>query len=83
MYTSNSNLNELYENADAQVNRLYQCFCSNRLSLNSKKTKYLLLRARHGREDLSRNSIQIGNIELDRIGNNCSEQSTKNLGHAH
>ena len=32
------------------------------------------------REDLSRYSIQIGNIELDRIGNGCDEQSTKFLG---
>jgi len=52
----------------------------NKLSLNSKKTKYILLRARNRREDLSRYSIQIGNIELDRIGNNCNKQATKFLG---
>jgi len=48
--------------------------------IHSKKTKYILLRPRHGTEDLSRDSVQIDNIELDRIGNNCNEQSTKFLG---
>ena len=51
-----------------------------KLSLNSKKSKYILLRPRHRREDISRYSIQIGNIELHRIGNNCNAQSTKFLG---
>jgi len=73
---SNSNLNELNENANVQVNDLYQLFCSNNLTLNSKKTKYIWLRPIHRREDLSRYSIKIGNIELDRIGNNCKEHCT-------
>ena len=54
LYTSNSNLHELYANANVQVNDLYQWFCSNRLSLNSNKTKYILLRPKHMRENLSR-----------------------------
>ena len=37
LYTLNSNRNELYENANVQVNYLYQRFCSNKVSLNSKK----------------------------------------------
>ena len=72
-----SNPNELYDNVNVKVNGLYQWFCSNKLSLNSKKSKYSLLTPRHRRGDVSRYSIQIGNIELDRIGNNCNEQSTK------
>ena len=77
---SHSNLNKLYHDANVQVNHLYQWFCSNRLSLNSNKTKYILLRPKHMREILSSYSIQIGNTILDRIGNDCKEQSTKFLG---
>ena len=32
------------------------------------------------RKDLSRYSIQIGNVKLDRIGNDCNELGTKFLG---
>ena len=32
LFTSNSNLNELYDNVNLEVNGLYQWFCSNKLS---------------------------------------------------
>ena len=42
LYTSHSNLDELYANANEQTNDLYQWFCSNRLSLNAKKKQSTL-----------------------------------------
>ena len=63
-----------------QVNDLNQSISCNKLSLNSKTTKYILLRSRYGKEDNSLYYIKIGNIDPDRIGNNCSKQSTKFLG---
>jgi len=80
LFMSHSNLKELHANANILTNDLYQWFCSNRLSLNASKTKYIVLRPKHMREDLSRYSIQIDNTKLVRIGNDCEEQSTKFLG---
>ena len=34
LYMSNSNLNELFLEANSTINELLQCFCANRLSLN-------------------------------------------------
>jgi len=62
-----------------QGNDLYQWFCSNKLILNSKKTKYILFRPRHRREDISRYSIQIGNIGTI-SEKTCNKQSTKFSG---
>ena len=60
-------------------NNLYEWFCSNRLSLNANKTKYIVLRPRHTR-DLSHYNIHIGNTQLSRIGNDCLEKISKFLG---
>ena len=78
--TSHSDLSQLYFDANLQINALYQWFCSNRLSLNAMKTKYIVLRPKHMRQDLTPYSIHISNTELVRIGNDCNEQSTKFLG---
>ncbi len=80
LYTSHSKLAELYANANRQTNDLYQWFCSNRLSLNPNKTKYIVIRPKHIKHDLTQYSIHVGNIELGRIGNDCYEKSTKFLG---
>jgi len=74
---SNSSLSELNENNNVHVKDLDQLFYANILSLNSKETK---LGPWHRRQDISCYSIEIGSIELDRIGNNCNEQATKILG---
>ncbi len=79
IYTSHSDLNELYIDANRQTNDLYQWFCSNKLSLNANKTKYIVLRPKHMRGNLSQHSIYSDNAEIDRIGNDCNEQSTKFL----
>ena len=55
-------------------------FFSNRLSLNPVKTKYIALRPRHMKQNISEYSIQIGNTVLSRIDNDCTEKSTKFLG---
>ncbi len=80
LYTAHSDLLQLYENANRQINCLYQWFCSNRLSLNAKKTKYIVIRPKHVKHDLNQYSIHINNTLLERIGNDCPEKSTKFLG---
>ena len=80
LFTSHSDIGELYRNANHYIKGLYDWFCSNRLSLNPVKTKYIVLRPRHMKHNLSEYSIQIGNTVLSRIGNDCTEKSTKFLG---
>ncbi len=80
MFSSHSDLNSLHENACEQINDLHQWFCSNRLALNTNKTKYIVIRPRHMKIDLSQYSIRIGNTPLVRVGNDCTDTSTKFLG---
>jgi len=41
---SDSNSSTLFQTANIEINQLYDWFCANRLSLNAKKTKYIVLR---------------------------------------
>ncbi len=80
LYTSHSNIPQLYENANKHVNELYDWFCCNRLSLNAKKTKFIVIRPKHKKQGLGPFSINIRDTRLDRVGNDCLEKSTKFLG---
>ena len=80
LFLSHSNTDILYRNANEQVGSLFELFNSNRLSLNAKKTNYIVLRPWHIKEDLSRFTVEIGNTVLERIGNDCENTSTKFLG---
>jgi len=80
VFVSDSNIDSLYENANAQINCLFEWFCSNRLSLNANKTKYIVIRPPSLRGDLSKNEIVIQSTKLNRIGKNCNEKAAKFLG---
>ena len=62
------------------INNVYTWFCTNKLSLNAGKTKYIITKPRQRHCDISGRNISINNVSLTRIGNNCSETSTKFLG---
>ena len=49
-------------------------------SLNAGKTKYIVIRPKHLRDDLTRRNLMIKDTMLTRIGNDCDEKSTKFLG---
>ena len=70
----------LYNDANAHINRIYQWFCANKLSLNAGKTKYIVIKPSYKNCDLSNMNIQIDDTPLARIGNDCSEKATKFLG---
>ena len=80
LFVNNSNITELYEHANTEIQKLFVWFCSNRLSLNAKKTKYLVIKSPQQQCDLSNLYITINEINLERIGKDCKEQSTKFLG---
>ena len=80
VYSSNHNIDVLYNDANAHINGLYQWFCANKLSLNAGKTKYIVIKPSYKNCDLSNMNIQIDDTSLARIGNDCPEKATKFLG---
>ena len=80
IYSSHSDINSLFEMGNAEINNLYTWFCTNKLSLNAGKTKYIIIKPRQRHCDISGRNISINNVSLTRIGNNCPETSTKFLG---
>ena len=80
LYVSNSDIDTLFETANSNLNRLYEWFCANRLSLNSSKTKYIIIKPQRIVSDYTGKSLSIGNTLLTRVGRDCTERSTKFLG---
>ena len=67
VYSSNHNLDVLYNDANAHINGLCQWFCANKLSLNASKTKYIVIKPSYKNCDLSNMNIQIDDTPLARI----------------
>lgn len=77
---SDRNLIELFLTANAEMNKLYEWFCANRLSLNANKTKFIILKSPHQKCDYSNLSIKLDGIKLCQIGKDFKESSVKFLG---
>ena len=80
LYMSNSNLPALFLEANQTVNKLFNWFCANRLSLNPTKTKYIVIRPYQQQCNFTGLNVAINNNILKRIGNDCEEKSVKFLG---
>ena len=59
VYVSNNNVKKLYEEANLEINKLYEWFCSNGLSLNINKTKYMVMRPKSKVENLKELEMSI------------------------
>ena len=77
---SSPNLDDLYDTINNDINKMHTWFCANRLSLNAKKTKYIVIRPKHKSCDLTDKQLVINDVPLCRIGTGCKETSTKFLG---
>ena len=80
VYTSNHNLEELYQQTNTELVQMQNWFHANKLSLNIKKTKYALFCANRKIAIPDDHIISLNGIKLDRIGNNQPEKSIKFLG---
>jgi hypothetical protein len=80
MYVSDPDVNLLYKKAETEVNNLFNWFCANKLSLNSTKTKYIVIRPNTKQLNLNRYQLKINGTPLSRVGNNCKETAIKFLG---
>ena len=78
---SGSNLNDLYAKANIELSKAQKWFEANRLTLNVKKTKYILFRTASMNVDFSNYSLKLDGKKIDRIGQNCEETTFKFVGH--
>ena len=65
----------LFANANTHISMNYIIRSVQTDSLNANKTKYIVIRPKHNRHDISHYSVHIGNTTLTRIGNYCTEKS--------
>ena len=78
---SHKNPQTLYNNANLEINKLYNWFSANNLSLNAGKTKYIVIREPYyDKSDITGLSLSINGVPLSQIGNAYGEKSTKFLG---
>jgi hypothetical protein len=70
----------LYSNANIQLNKLYDWFCANRLSLNPNKIKFMILRTHKKTPNTTGLELCIDDFPLTQLGANFNEIATKFLG---
>jgi hypothetical protein len=75
---SGSNSSLLFERANMQLESAQQWFTANKLTLNVKKTKYVLFKTKDAH--VHYNTLKIGNSVISRVGSNCSEKYVRFLG---
>ena len=80
LIVSSNDEKTLFHKANTEMDKLYDWFCANLLSLNPQKTKYIVIKAPRVKCDLTGLNISINGTPLSRVGTGCAEQSTKFLG---
>lgn len=78
-FTSHPNLDTLFETANREANGLYEWFCANKLAVNAKKTKYILL-SPNTHLTTTNLCLKINNETITRVGNHMEDTSFKFLG---
>ena len=76
---SGQDLDQLFEHANSELQKSTIWFKANKLTLNVKKTKFMLFSEKS--LDIGTNSLKIGNQTIDQIGSNCKEKYFKFVGH--
>ena len=80
LLVSHNDLDVLYTSANEEISNLYSWFCSNKLSLNPQKTKFIILKPPNTRIDHANHSININNTCLQRVGKDQLEEGCRFLG---
>ena len=75
-----SNQSELQNKVNLELKNALNWFNANKLSLNTKKTKYMIFKGKN-MDDISENfNIRINNSVLGKIGDKCETKSYKFVG---
>ena len=78
---ADNNLEVLFAKANIELEKAATWFQSNKLTLNVKKTKYILFRSKSMTVDFSKLVLKIDGQKIERIGKGCKETSFKFVGH--
>ena len=77
---SSKNLDTLVADVNIELEKASNWFKANRLSLNVKKTKYMIFKNKNMKLEEHICKLYIDNSLLERIGNNCEEKFYKFVG---
>ena len=81
LYQSGDNYLTLVQNLNSEINSTFKWLCANRLSLNIKKTKYMIFNQSQAQTNHDgSHSIHINNTPLTRVGSSFEEKTIKFLG---
>ena len=78
---SNINTETLYEKANFELEKASVWFKANKLTLNVKKTKFMLFTEKNLQTDVNTLQIKIGDRIVEQVGTNCKEKYFKFVGH--
>ena len=76
---SDSDLNKLFDVANSELEKASVWFTANKLTLNVKKTKFMLFSEEQS--NIGNNNLKIGDTIIEQIGTNCREKYFKFVGH--
>lgn len=80
IFVSDSDTTRLFNRTNVYLNDVFDWFCANKLSLNAKKTKYIIIQPPNKPRNFDTYHLHIqGNI-LTQVGSNNREQACKFLG---
>ena len=76
---SGPDLNTLFDLANLELEKSAAWFQANKLTLNLKKTKFMVFS--EANQNIGENSLKLGNTNIEQIGTNCKEKHFKFVGH--
>ena len=76
---SGSDINVLFQNANAELEKASVWFRTNKLTLNVKKTKFMLFSDKT--LQLQGLNLRIGDQNIEQVGSNCKDKYFKFVGH--
>ena len=77
---SGNDIPELFRKASIELLKSSDWFIANKLTLNIKKTNYILFRPKNVKVDFSNLELKIGDDKIDRIGKGCEFSFFKFVG---
>ena len=80
LFLSDHDIDTLFASANRDINKLHEWFCANRLLLNPKKTKYIVIKPKQKSCNFIPHSLCIAGFPLQRIGSDTNEKYTQFLG---
>lgn len=80
LFLTGTDLSDLFRSANTALSNVFGWFCANKLKLNETKTKYIIFHSKYKKLDTANENLFVGNVCLDRVGENCPTETIKFLG---